>query len=90
MGLGDAAQRHDAQRTNLQGPSAERGLFFVIALEMLESGAALRDATWQLLLLAFGATGHHTAARWWIDWRKTESIHGEDLRCPATCTATCS
>ena len=25
---------------------------------------------WQLLILAFGATGHHSAARWWIDWQK--------------------
>ena len=24
----------------------------------------------QLLILAFGATGDHTAARWWIDWQK--------------------
>ena len=32
----------------------------------------------QLLMLAFGATGHHAAARWWIDWRKTESTRDED------------
>ena len=24
----------------------------------------------QMLILAFGATGHHAAARWWIDWQK--------------------
>lgn len=40
------------------------------AWEMLLNDMVPSRHTYKLLILAFGATGHHSAARWWIDWQK--------------------
>lgn len=56
------------------------------AWEMLLNDMQPSRQTYKLMMLAFGATGHHAAARWWIDWRKTESESDEvDSRWETNC-----
>lgn len=40
------------------------------AWEMLLNDLVPSRKTYKLLILAFGATGNHAAARWWIEWQK--------------------
>eukprot|EP00439_Symbiodinium_sp_Y106_P040859 s989_g5.t1 len=48
------------------------------AWEMLLNDMQPSRQTYKLMMLAYGATGHHAAARWWIDWRKTDSESDEE------------
>eukprot|EP00913_Durusdinium_trenchii_P003986 g3691.t1 len=49
------------------------------AWEMLLNDLVPSRKTYKLLILAFGATGNHAAARWWIEWQK--KAYGEAGLC---------
>mmetsp|Transcript_30756 Transcript_30756/g.57621 ORF Transcript_30756/g.57621 Transcript_30756/m.57621 type:complete len:549 (+) Transcript_30756:47-1693(+) len=48
------------------------------AWEMLLNDMQPSVRTYKLLMLAFGATGLHTPARWWMDWRQHESDQSDE------------